>query len=160
LIWIHDQLAFGNTITRHLDDKVIVLNRTGDRGLLTALNFDTVHGHSITCETSSGSNVQLHDYTGKHPDIWTDANGRAGFTIPANSHQSGQSYLCFSRAGQSRLIVPAPRTTTQTFFGSDELEIPALRDDVINIDLQARQRPSVPGLRPLDGIHSGRKVRG
>jgi alpha-amylase len=133
LIWIHEQLASGNTIGRHLDDKVVVLNRTGGPGLLTALNFDTMNGHSITCDTSFGANVQLHDYTGKHPDIWTDGHGQASFTIPANSHQSGQSYLCFSRAGQGRAIGLTPRATSQTFFGSDELETPSLRSDMTSI---------------------------
>jgi alpha-amylase len=133
LIWIHERLASGNTITRHLDNNVIVLNRTGGPGLLTALNFDTVNRHSITCETSFGPNVQLHDYTGRHPDIWTDGHGRASFSIPANAHQSGQSYLCFSRTGQGGPIVPAPRATSQTFFGSDDLEIPLVRNDAISI---------------------------
>jgi alpha-amylase len=72
LIWIHEHLASGQTITRFLDDKVIVLNRTGSPGLLTALNFDTLNARPITCDTSFGPQALLHDYTGRHVDIRTD----------------------------------------------------------------------------------------
>jgi alpha-amylase len=133
LIWIHEQLAAGSTVTRYLDERVIVLNRTGDPGLLTALNFDTVNQRSIACATSFGPNVHLHDYTGRHPDIRTNAEGLASFTIPANSHQSGQSYLCFSRAGQGGPIAPRARSTSQTFFAADELDIPSLHNNSITI---------------------------
>jgi alpha-amylase len=77
LVWVHEHLANGGTITQHLDDKVIVVNRTGPPGLLTALNFDTNNATPITCPTAFGAHVQLHDYTGHHEDIWTDADGRA-----------------------------------------------------------------------------------
>src|SRR5262249_11070265 len=49
LIWIHENLASGGTVTRYLDPKVIVVNRTGGPGLLTALNFDTWNRRTITC---------------------------------------------------------------------------------------------------------------
>jgi alpha-amylase len=72
--------------------------------------------------------VQLHDYTGRHPDIRTAADGTARFTIPSNAFQSGQSYLCFAPAGINTPI-PRPRhSTTQSFFGADDLDIPALRN--------------------------------
>ena len=76
LIWIHETLAAGSTVTRYLDDNVIVLNRMGAPGLLTALNFDTWNRRTITCQTGFGGNVDLHDYTGRHPDIRTNADGR------------------------------------------------------------------------------------
>jgi alpha-amylase len=38
LIWIHENLAFGTTVTQYVDDNVIVFNRTGYPGLLTAIN--------------------------------------------------------------------------------------------------------------------------
>jgi len=128
LIWIHENLASGVTITRHVDDKVIVLNRTGGPGLLSALNFDTFNRRSVTCDTSFGPNVQLHDYTGRHADITTDGQGRASFVIPSNAFQSGQSYLCFSRAGIGAAFELQPRATTQTFFGADDLDIASLRN--------------------------------
>jgi alpha-amylase len=124
LIWIHENLASGPTVTRFLDPKVIVLNRTGGPGLLTALNFDTFNRRTITCDTSFGPNVPLHDYAGHHPDIRTDGQGRATFTIPSNAFQSGVSYLCFSRTGLDRPIPVVGRTTTQVFFGAADLDTP------------------------------------
>jgi alpha-amylase len=125
LIWIHEKLASGGTITQWLDQKVIAVNRTGGPGLLTALNFDTWNRRTITCSTTFGPNVQLHDYTGRHSDIWTDGAGKATFTIPTNAFQNGQSYLCFSRAGINQAIPLIERSTTQVFFGAADLDIPA-----------------------------------
>jgi alpha-amylase len=128
LIWIHEVLASGTTVTQYLDPKVIVLNRTGDPGLLTAMNFDTWNPRTIECSTTFGPNVQLHDYTGRHPDIWTDWEGCASFTIPSNVDRNGQSYLCFSRAGIDQPIDVNRRTTTQVFFGAPDLDIPPARN--------------------------------
>jgi alpha-amylase len=123
LIWIHEILAAGPTVTRFVDNKVIVLNRTGEPGLLTALNFDTWNAPTITCETGFGSGVDLHDYTGRHPDIRTDAGGRVTFRVPSNAYQNGQSYLCFSRAGFNEPPRRTGRPTTQVFFGAADLDI-------------------------------------
>ena len=123
LVWIHETLANGPTVTRYVDAKVIVLNRTGWPGLLTALNFDTWNAPTITCDTGFGPGVALHDYTGRHPDIHTDGNGRATFRIPSNAYQNGQSYLCFSRANFQQSVPRNPRATTQVFFGASDLDI-------------------------------------
>jgi alpha-amylase len=123
LVWIHEHLANGPTMTRFIDDKVIVLNRTGAPGLLTALNFDSWSARRITCATSFGPNTQLHDYTGRHGDIWTDAEGAATFTVPSNAFSSGQSYLCFSRAGLDAPNRVSPRATTQSIFGAPDLDV-------------------------------------
>ena len=132
LIWIHETPGCRHgTVTQHVDDKVIVVNRTGGPGLLTALNFDTFNRRTITCPTTFGSNVVLHDFTGRHPDIQTDGGGQATFTIPANAFQNGQSYLCFSRAGAGEAIQLIKRPTTQVFFGAADLDIsPALDGQV------------------------------
>jgi alpha-amylase len=84
--------------------------------------------HTITCATSFGSNVQLHDYTGRHPSIWTDGEGRATFTVSSNAFGSGQSYLCFSRSGQGAPSAPQSRSTTQVFFGAADLDIAPAHD--------------------------------
>lgn len=133
LIWVHENLAAGGTVTRYVNDAVIVVNRTGNPGLLSALNFDTMNAHTITCDTAFGSGVRLHDYTGRHADIWTDGLGRASFTLPSNEYQRGQSYLCFSRAGHDAPFEPLPRATTQTFFGAADLDLPALSNGVANV---------------------------
>jgi len=133
LIWIHETLASGGTVTQYVDGKVIVLNRTGAPGLLTALNFDTWNHRTITCATAFGPGMQLHDYTGRHADIWTDGGGQATFTIPANTNQNGQSYLCFSRAGQSRAIPLVERPTTQSFFGAADLDLSPALNGVVSV---------------------------
>ncbi len=133
LIWIHENLAAGGTVTQYLDQKVIVLNRTGSPGLLAALNFDTWNRRTITCATTFGANVQLHDYTGRHPDIWTDGGGRATFTIPSNAYQSGQSYLCFSRAGINQLFPLNRRSTTQVFCGASDLDLAPARNGRLEV---------------------------
>jgi alpha-amylase len=121
LIWIHENLAFGDTLTRWGNDpQVYVFERQGYPGLLVALNNDQWTSHPRTVQTSFGPNTQLHDYTGKHPDIWTDDNGRASFTIPRNDN--GQSYLCFSRVGYAQGFALNRRTTTQSLFGAADLD--------------------------------------
>ncbi|MBV9863112.1 MAG: hypothetical protein JO267_13310 [Alphaproteobacteria bacterium] len=124
LVWIHEHLANGSTATRYLDDTAIVLNRTGSPGLLTALNFDTLNPRTITCATSFGAHAALHDYAGRHGDIWTDAEGNATFTIPSNAFSGGHSYLCFSRAGLDSANPTLGRETTQVLFGAADLDIP------------------------------------
>ena len=133
LIWIHENLAAGGTVTQYLDQKVIVVNRTGGPGLLAALNFDTSNKRTITCSASFGANVDLHDYTGRHPDIRTDGEGRATFTIPSNANQNGQSYLCFSRAGFGHAIPVIKRSTTQVFFGAADLDIGPAQNGQVEI---------------------------
>jgi alpha-amylase len=132
LIYINRTFAFGGQTTRWVDGSVIVIERDGNGGpvgnspgLLTAMNFDTYNVRRITCATSFGANTHLHDYTGRHGDIWTDWQGNATFTIPANAYRGGQSYLCFSRASSDKPIIQRPRRTTQEFFGAPDLDIPA-----------------------------------
>ena len=130
LVYINRTFAYGGSTTRWLDGKVVVIERDGNggaigtsAGLLTCLNFDTWNARTITCATSFGANVQLHDYTGHHGDIWTDWQGSATFTIPANAYAGGQSYLCFSRAGAGKPVEIRPRGVTQVFFGAKDLDI-------------------------------------
>ena len=149
LIYINRTFAYGNQVTRWVDGSVIVIERDGNGGpvgnspgLLTALNFDTFNQRRITCATSFGSNVQLHDYTGRHPDIWTDWHGNATFTIPSNAWGGGQSYLCFSRAWSDKPIVHEGWRTTQEFFGSPDLDIgpaqPGPARSIANIYVQGQ----------------------
>jgi alpha-amylase len=130
LIYINRTFAYGTETTRWVDNSVIVIERDGNGGsigqspgLLTAINFDTNNSRQITCATSFGSKVQLHDYSGRHPDIRTDSQGNATFTIPPNTPCNGESYLCFSRSGSDKPITHEPRTTTQEFFGAPDLDI-------------------------------------
>ena len=130
LIWINRMFAFGGCEVRWADQSVIALSRDGNGGpagwsggLLTCLNFDTFNWRTIKVQTTFGSNRQLHDYTGHHPDIWTDSNGMATVNIPPNAYSSGESYCCFAPAGVNQPITVTPRETTQTFFGAPDLDI-------------------------------------
>jgi alpha-amylase len=128
LVWIHENLASGNTLTRYTDPHVFVHERLGQPGLLTAIGKDPWNRHTITCSTNFGANIALHDYTGRHPDIRTDGAGRATFTVPSNASGNGQSYLCFSRTGVGAAPVLRPRSTTQVLFGAGDLYIAPARD--------------------------------
>jgi len=128
LVWIHENLASGNTLTRHADRQVFVHERLGQPGLLTAISKDPWDRHTVTCSTNFGANAPLHDYTGRHPNIRTDGEGRATFTVPSNAFGSGQSYLCFSRTGFGAAPVLRPRSTIQVFFGAGDLDIAPAQD--------------------------------
>ena len=128
LVWIHENLAAGSTVTRHADAQTFIYERQGHPGLLTAISKDPFDRHTITCPTNFGANIQLHDYTGRHPDIRTDGAGQVTFTMPSNAFGSGQSYLCFSRAGLGGSPALNHRSTTQTFFGARDLDIAPVLD--------------------------------
>jgi alpha-amylase len=48
--------------------------------------------------------------------------------VPSNAFGSGQSYLCFSRAGIGGPPALNRRSTTQTFFGARDLDIAPVLD--------------------------------
>jgi alpha-amylase len=130
LCWISRTFAFGAYEVRYVDKDVHVASRDGNGGatgwsggLLTALNFNVMTRRTITCSTPFGPNRWLHDYTGHHPDIWTDRNGNATFTIPSNAYGGGQSYLCFAPGGVNHAVPRAQRRTTQTFVGTADLDV-------------------------------------
>ncbi len=133
LIWIHENLAFGSTATRWGNDaQTYVFERQGYPGLLVGLNNDQGSSHTRTVQTSFGPNVQLHDYTGHHADVWTNGQGMATITIPRNDN--GKSYVCFSRVGYSQGFALQRRTTTQTFFGAADLDTgPAENDREVQV---------------------------
>lgn len=130
LIWIHENLAFGPTLTRWGNDpQVYIFERQGYPGLLVALNNDQWNSYQRTVQTSFGPNLNLHEYTGKHPDIWTDGQSRATFSVPRNVN--GLGYLCFSRAGYGQQFALDQRTTKQSFFGADDLDIGPARNGIV-----------------------------
>jgi alpha-amylase len=158
LVWIHENLANGSTTTRWNDDKTIVLERLGAPGLLTALSTDVWNARTVTCQTAFGAFAELHDYTGRHGDIWTDGEGRATFTIPSNAFGGGQSYLCFSRPGRDRGFEVAARTTTQVFFGAADLDVPpAPRTGSARVGTVwcAARKPLTLVVRPAAGLPAG-----
>jgi alpha-amylase len=130
LTWIARTFAFGNYAVRWQDKDVLVITRDGNGGsvgwsggLLTALNFNTLAARTVTVATTFGPNRWLHDYTGKHGDIWTDGNGNATFSIPSNAYSSGESFLCFAPGGVNQPVAEQSRMTTQVFFGDPALDV-------------------------------------
>lgn len=135
LCWINRMFAMGAYQVRWVDRDVHVASRDGNGGplgwsggLLTALNFNVLTPRTITCTTPFGPNRWLHDYSGHHPDIWTDGNGNATFTIPSNAYSSGQSYLCFAPGGVDNPYPTHAHITTQTLFGAIDLDVMPARN--------------------------------
>jgi alpha-amylase len=130
LTWINRMFAFGNAAVRWQDKDVLVITRDGNGGsvgwsggLLTALNFNTLAARTVTVATPFGPNRWLHDYTGKHDDIWTDGNGNVTFTIPSNAYSRGGSFLCFAPGGVNSSVAAKSRMTTQVFVGDPTLDV-------------------------------------
>lgn len=127
LIWIHENLAFGQTVARFKDYQCFAFERLGYPNLLVALNNDMYDGwRTITVQTAFGPNTQLHDYTGRAGDVWTDGNGVVTIGVPPNDN--GQGYVCYSRSGYSQPFSTQTWTTTQDFDGADDLDIPAAHE--------------------------------
>jgi alpha-amylase len=122
LIWIHENLANGETAYRWKDPQFVVYERTGFPNLLVGLNNDMFSGwKTVTVQTGFGPNAHLHDYTGRAGDVWTDGNGKVRMGIPPNNN--GQGYVCYSRASQDPKDRKNKLTTTQCFFGAEDLDI-------------------------------------
>ena len=132
LIWIHENLANGDFVPRlDTDAQVFVHERTGldDRpGCVCAFNNDRWNAYTRTVQTAFGPYQEVHEYTGNgaYRNIWTDGQGRLTFTVPRND--DGMSYLVFGKPIGDVAFGWRPRSTTQTFFGAVDLDIPPLRD--------------------------------
>lgn len=125
LMWCHQKLANGPTVPRLTTDaKVYVFERTGWPNLLVALNNDVwnPNWHTVTVQTNFGPNVEIKDYTGHNQShAWTDWQGRVTIGVPPGAN--GVGYGMWSRVGQDGPIVVGGMSTTQTFFGADDLDI-------------------------------------
>jgi alpha-amylase len=113
LIWIHEVLATGETLQRWKDFDVFAYERMG--GVLV-LNNDLAGPRSIRVDTGFGPNVALHDYSGHAADLATDGAGAVTVTVPANV--DGLGYVCYSRQGQGRALVPASHGVKQDLDGA------------------------------------------
>jgi alpha-amylase len=133
LIWIHENLAFGPTLTRWGNDpQVYIYERQGYPGLLVGLNNDQANSYTRSVQTNFGANVQLHDYSGHHGDVWTNEQGMVSITVSPNDN--GKSYACFSRVGYAQGFTLNRRTTKQTFFGAIDLDTgPAINGQVVQV---------------------------
>jgi alpha-amylase len=131
LIWIHETLAQGEFVVR-LDthEQVFVHERLGHGhaiGCVCFFNNDQYHTHTVTVQTSLGPWQEVHEYTGNGPynNIWTDGLGRLTATVPRNDN--GQSYLVYAKPlpHGGLPLMWTPRFTQQTFYGANDLNIPA-----------------------------------
>lgn len=124
LIWIHEHLASGHTVSRYADFQSYVYERIGGTGLLVGLHNDRWNGwKTVRVQTSFGSNVQLHDYTGNASDVWTDNWGWVTIALPPNNNGTG--YVCYSRIMQNAPNLVHTHETNQMFEGADDLDIPS-----------------------------------
>jgi alpha-amylase len=124
LCWVNNKLANGATQVRWATEKLYVFERTGYPGLLVPMNGDVWNDAwpTVNVQTAFGPSVQLHDYSGHNTvDIWTDTSGRVTLSVPPGANGTG--YGCWSRANLDTPIEIMPRSTTQTFFGADDLDI-------------------------------------
>src|SRR6266436_2374845 len=94
LIFIHEQIANGDTLQRFKDFDVFAYERLAGAHLLVGLNNDPNVARTITVFTGFGANVGLHDYTGHGGDVRTDGSGKVTITIPRNVN--GLGYVCYS----------------------------------------------------------------
>lgn len=125
LMWCHQNLAHGDTVARHGDDKVFVFERTGDPGLIVTLNNDVWNPawHTVTVQTNFGPNMQLNDYSGRNSqNEWTDKNGVVTLGIPPGPNGTGYGF--WSKAGLGKPNEVKSFSCTQEFFGAADLDIP------------------------------------
>lgn len=120
LVWIHEKLAHGSTQWRWADDDLLVYERSGAPGLLVGLNDNQVWARSEWVQTSFGSFITLHDYTGNAPDLRTEADGRVEIKVPANS------YVAYAPVGINSPHELRSYKVQQQFAGAHDLDIPGL----------------------------------
>ncbi|WP_263382438.1 alpha-amylase domain-containing protein [Granulicella arctica] len=130
LCWINRKFAFGTCEIPYVDQDVLIITRGGDGGsmgwsggMVTVVNFNTLTERSFWAPTPCGPNRLLHDYTGHLPDVWTNADGWANFTVHSNAYSSGTSYGIYAPAGVGDAHPTQRRQTTQVFVGDPTLRI-------------------------------------
>jgi hypothetical protein len=98
-------------------------------GAIVALNNDVfnTNWYTVTVRTEIPPGTRLHDLTGHNlSDCWVGNDGMVTFGVPPGAN--GRGYGIWSRAEvQGRKIErPARRSTTQEFWGADDLDIAPL----------------------------------
>jgi alpha-amylase len=132
LIFVHENIAEGDTLQRFKDFDVFAYERMGGAHLLVGLNNNPDVPRPIAVFTGFGANVELHDYAGHAGNVHTDANGRATITIPRN--RGGAGYVCYSRPGLGGPFPIHTHSVTQMFEGAQDLDIkPAAPGQTVQI---------------------------
>lgn len=122
LCWIHEKLASGTTTYRYKSTLADVYERTGGSHLLVALNNNIGYDYWVyNVPTGFGANVQLHDYTGHSPDIYTNASGQVTFDMPVATN--GNGYSCYAPVGLGGSLTAPQNSTTQEYDGAQDLDI-------------------------------------
>lgn len=117
LIWISHTFAHGDLVERWADNNLLVNERWGS--LLTGINNNEQAWRTEWVQTSFGSNVHLHDYTGHQPDAWTNQDGWVQISVPP------ASYVCYARDGmENDLPINPARRTTQEYEGNADMDMP------------------------------------
>jgi alpha-amylase len=115
--WVHAFLAHGAAIERWADDDLYVMEREGN--LLAGFNDNTISWRNEWVQTSFGSNVHLHDYTGQTGDVWTNQDGWVQISVPPSG------YVFLGRDGlEGQVPNPPARRTTQQYEGNMDMDMP------------------------------------
>lgn len=131
LVWIHEFLASGTTQQRWKNNLVFVYERMGGRHLLVGLNNNIGYDYVINgVQTGFGANVQLHDYTGHCPDVWTNSSGQVNLDLPVANNGAG--YCCYAPAGISGSFTAPWNATTQEYDGAQDLDIKPADNATLN----------------------------
>lgn len=132
LIFIHEQIANGDTLQRFKAPDVFAYERMAGAHLLVGLNNDSNADRTINVFTGFGANISLHDYTGHSGDVRTDGKGQVTITIPRN--RNGLGYVCYSRPGIGGAFQIHTHTVKQAFAGALDLDIkPAVTSQPVEI---------------------------
>jgi alpha-amylase len=153
LIWIHEHLAEGPTQQRWKDRSVFAFERLGGGHLLVGLNKDANAPHTITLQTGFGAHARLEDFTGHAGPVTTDADASVMLTIPRNDNGAG--YVCYARPAPKAPFAVIRLSTTQTYDGAADLDIPPAEDagPVKVCRVAADAHTKIVGKLEFDGSH-------
>lgn len=118
LIWIHENLADGETEYLWADDDLLIYERQGKQGLLVGLNDNEKSERREQVQTRWEAGTKLHDYTGNQPEIVVEADGKALVTVGANS------YVAYAPAGIEAQFPNEEYEVVQEFAGAADLDLP------------------------------------
>lgn len=131
LVWIHEFLASGTTQQRYENNLVYCYERMGGRHLLVGLNNNIGYDYKLyNIQTGFGANVQLHDYTGHCPDVWTNGSGQVNLDLPVATN--GFGYCCYAPTGIGGSFTAPWTATSQEYDGAQDLDIKPADNTTLN----------------------------
>jgi alpha-amylase len=140
LAWFARTFAYGSFERRWVDQDVYAYTRDGNGGAvgwsggcLVAVNFNTLSPRTVTLQTMWPEGTWYHDYSGHIGDGNVGPGGMITVTIPSNAWSSGQGYILLAPGGVNHAVAMYPTTSTQTYFGADDLLIKAAKNGLVTL---------------------------